>query len=58
MRRKRTWRDTVAEWFEPKQVGFGWQPKSWQGYLLVVLLITVMVAVAVMGGGVHAFRPL
>ena len=32
-------------WFGPKVFGWGWRPVSWQGYLITLLLLIVLVAV-------------
>ncbi len=27
------------EWFEPKVVGFGWTPRTWEGWMVIVAMI-------------------
>jgi hypothetical protein len=42
----------VAEhdsWFGPKKVGFGWGPRTWQGWLIVALLTAVVVGITILG---------
>jgi hypothetical protein len=38
-------------WFGPKAIGFGYGPRTWQGYLLVAVSIVPIVIVAAITGG-------
>ncbi len=38
-------------WFGPKQFGFGYGPRTWQGYLLVALSILPLIVIAAITGG-------
>ncbi len=38
-------------WFGPKQFGFGYGPRTWQGYLLVALSVIPLIVVAAITGG-------
>lgn len=32
-------------WFRRRTVGFGWQPASWQGWLITLAAVAVVIAV-------------
>ena len=32
-------------WFGPKRTGFGWRPTSWQGWLIIALVVAAIVLV-------------
>jgi hypothetical protein len=38
-------------WFGPKTVGFGYGPRTWQGYLLVAVGVIPIIIVASITGG-------
>lgn len=38
-------------WFGPKQFGFGYGPRTWQGYVLVALSVLPLVILAAITGG-------
>jgi hypothetical protein len=38
-------------WFGPKQFGFGYGPRTWQGYLLVALSVIPLIVMAAITGG-------
>jgi MFS superfamily sulfate permease-like transporter len=33
---------STRHWFGPKLFGWGWRPITWQGWLITLLLITVL----------------
>lgn len=35
-------------WFQPNRVGLGWHPSSWQGWLILVGGVAVIVTVVVL----------
>lgn len=35
-------RVTRAPWFGPKRLGWGWRPLTWQGWLLSLLLVALL----------------
>jgi hypothetical protein len=45
-------------WFKRRRYGFGWTPTTWQGWLILVVYIVAMVAVALMMGvtGSNTYR--
>jgi hypothetical protein len=38
-------------WFGPRQFGFGYGPRTWQGYLLTALAVGFVIAMAAITGG-------
>jgi hypothetical protein len=36
-------------WFGPKRIGWGWSPRSWEGWLVVGLSVAAVVALKRMG---------
>jgi hypothetical protein len=38
-------------WFGPKRYGFGYGPRTWQGYLLVLASVTPLIIMAALLGG-------
>jgi hypothetical protein len=45
-------------WFGHKQIGVGWSPRTWQGYLITTIVIVVIEAIAVGArGGWVAYLP-
>ncbi len=32
-------------WFRPKRFGFGWTPATWEGWLVTLLLVAIIVVV-------------
>ncbi len=32
-------------WFGPKRVGYGYSPRAWQGWLILVILVIVVILV-------------
>jgi hypothetical protein len=34
-------------WFGRKRIGYGWSPRTWQGYLITTIVIVAIEAVAV-----------
>lgn len=36
-------------WFGRKRIGFGWGPRTWQGWLIVALLTAVVVGMTIVG---------
>ena len=42
---------TKRAWFEPKRIGWGWRPVSWQGWLITVVFAAVVIAACVAFGG-------
>jgi len=39
---------TRRPWFRPNTSGPGWHPSSWQGWLILVLVVAAIVAVVVL----------
>ena len=38
-------------WFGPKRFGLGYGPRTWQGYLLVLLSLVPLAVIAAIAGG-------
>lgn len=36
---------TRRPWFGPKRVGFGWRPQTWQGWLITLVPVGVVIVV-------------
>lgn len=34
-------------WFGPKRIGWGYRPQTWQGWLITIVVVAAVVAVAV-----------
>jgi len=32
-------------WFGPKRVGYGYSPRTWQGWLILIILVIVVILV-------------
>lgn len=45
----------VRSWFGPKRVGFGLRPQTWQGWVVVILVVAAVIVVRLVAGG-HLFR--
>ncbi len=37
-------------WFGPKILGWGWRPLTWQGWLITLVLITLLIGVRIAVG--------
>jgi hypothetical protein len=37
-------------WFGPKRIGFGYGPRTWQGYLVTAVMIVLLVIVGAVAG--------
>lgn len=37
-----------SHWFKNKKYGYGWQPSSWQGWVLVVSHVSFLVVIALL----------
>jgi hypothetical protein len=37
-----------APWFRPNRSGPGWHPSAWQGWLIIVAVVAVIVALVVL----------
>jgi hypothetical protein len=37
-------------WFGPKRIGFGYGPRTWQGYLITAVMVVLVVIVATVTG--------
>ena len=48
---------TRQPWFGPKRFGYGWGPRTWQGFLVVAVLIALLIAVATVTGGHGPLMP-
>ncbi|HEX4399980.1 MAG TPA: hypothetical protein VHZ98_01490 [Galbitalea sp.] len=35
-------------WFRPNQAGAGWHPSSWQGWLILVVIVAAIVTLVVL----------
>ena len=42
---------TKHPWFGPKRIGWGWRPVSWEGWLITVLCVAVVIAANIAFGG-------
>jgi peptidoglycan/LPS O-acetylase OafA/YrhL len=42
---------TKHAWFEPKRIGWGWRPVSWQGWLITFLFAAVVIVASIAFGG-------
>ena len=38
------WHPT-APWFDPKIFGWGWRPITWQGWLITLILVILLVGI-------------
>jgi len=38
-------------WFRPRQMGFGYIPQTWQGFLLTALCVAFVIVMAAITGG-------
>lgn len=38
-------------WFGPKRIGFGYGPRTWQGYLITAVMAALLVIVGTVTGG-------
>jgi hypothetical protein len=36
---------TRGQWFGPKRFGWGWSPVSWQGWVVVVAYVAILITV-------------
>jgi hypothetical protein len=37
-------------WFGPKRIGFGYGPRTWQGYLVTAIMAVVLITVGTLTG--------
>jgi len=36
-------------WFGPKKIGFGWGPRTWQGWLIMALITAAVIGITIYG---------
>ena len=36
------------QWFRPNRSGPGWHPSSWQGWLMIAVIVAAIVAIVVL----------
>ncbi|MDN5759837.1 MAG: hypothetical protein L0H59_15145 [Tomitella sp.] len=46
---RKRWTETA--WFGPKTIGWGWSPRSWQGWLITGVFVALTIASAVVFSG-------
>ena len=41
---------TKHPWFGPKRIGWGWRPVTWQGWLITVLFVGIVIWASIVFG--------
>ena len=49
--RRPSWMNPVGRWFGPKRIGWGFTPRTWEGWLVTLLAVAAAVAPGVIARG-------